>query len=308
MSGFARLVTVARLVARGVAARGEAAAPRVPRRRAWVERAGIEVNPGRLRAYLRATGGEEIAGFHGAGAVVPPLFAATWETALGLELLAALEDPLPLGALVHQESEVIQVRPFRPGDRVRCRVELEKVEPARRGIRLTLATRNWNGGGQLCSQSTSTLLVKTRAPRDPSAVPADATPPAPEPARWDELARWHFGAGAGRRYARASGDYNPIHLWPWTARPFGFRRPILHGYCTAAHVAHALIARRFGGDPAGLRRLRVSFRAPLPLPAAARLLVGDVSGERRFRVVGEEGDGPVFAEGTYAGASSPGAG
>ena len=56
---------------------------------------------------------------------------------------------------------------------------------------------------------------------------AEAQPPADG---WGELARWELPAGAGRRYARVSGDYNPIHLWALTARPFGFRAPILHGY------------------------------------------------------------------------------
>ena len=84
---------------------------------------------------------------------------------------------------------------------------------------------------------------------------------------WAELARWPLPAGAGRRYARVSGDYNPIHLWPWTARPFGFRAPILHGYATAARTAHALIAQRLRGD--ACRPAADAHR--LPRPAAPPL-------------------------------------
>jgi acyl dehydratase len=97
-----------------------------------------------------------------------------------------------------------------------------------------------------------------------------------------------------------SGDYNPIHLWGLTARPFGFPAPILHGYCIAARAAHSLIEHCLGGDPGALRRMRIAFRAPLPLPTTARLLVNDDGPEHWFRVAAP-GEGPVYAEGTYGG-------
>jgi acyl dehydratase len=34
----------------------------------------------------------------------------------------------------------------------------------------------------------------------------------------------------GRRYAAGSGDYNPWHLWPQTAKIFGFRKAIAQGF------------------------------------------------------------------------------
>lgn len=39
-----------------------------------------------------------------------------------------------------------------------------------------------------------------------------------------------------RSYARLSGDYNPIHLFTWSARLFGFEQPIIHGMWTKARV------------------------------------------------------------------------
>ena len=296
-----------RLVARGVANRN--APPRwelsVPRRKVACERAAIAVEPSHLQAYARATAGEGIAAFRGPDAVAPPFFCATWELGQVLEMLAALESPLPLGAMVHAATEMVWARPIRAGEPVRCRVELERVEQTRRGLRLTVLSRSWLGAGQLCCQGTSTFVLHPRAPRD-----ADAR--APEPPRaevappdggWTELARWPLSAGAGRRYARVSGDYNPIHLWPWTARPFGFHAPILHGYATAARVTHALIEQRLGGDPAALRRMRIAFRAPLPLPSTAVLLASDAAADRWFRVAAPD-NGPVYAEGTWGGSSA----
>ncbi|HEX5871097.1 MAG TPA: MaoC/PaaZ C-terminal domain-containing protein [Longimicrobium sp.] len=295
-----------RLAARGVRARGAAPAFDVTssRRKAACERTGIRVDPAHVRDYARATGGDPVPTFFDAPCVTPPFYCATWETALALEMFAGMETPLPLGAVVHVSTEMVWARPLPPGDPVCCRVELDRVERTPRGLKLTVLSRNWMGAGQLCSQGTSVYMVKTRTPADaPAADPSTpwrATGPAPGESGWTELARWPLTAGAGRRYARVSGDYNPIHLWPWTARPFGFRAPILHGYAIAARTAHALIAQRLRGDPAALRRMRIAFRAPLPLPATAVLLIDEAAAEHRFRVAAPDG-ATVFAEGTYGG-------
>jgi acyl dehydratase len=300
---LSRLRSALRLVARGIRSRGsEAEALPVPRRRVAVERDGITLSPGRIEGYARATGGEHVASFRGMEVVAPPVFPATWETELALELFAGLERPLPLGGIVHLSTELLNLRPLHVDDVVRCRVELDRAERARRGMRLTLIARNWDASGRLCSQSTSVFLARAPA-GDPPAADAEGEPEAAPPAsgRWVELVRWSLPAGAGRRYARASGDYNPIHLWGWTARPFGFRQPILHGYCTLARVAHTLVEHRFAGDPTGLRRVRIAFRAPLLLPARVRFVVSEEGEAHWFRVIDTSGDA-VYAEGTYGGA------
>ncbi|KAB8167994.1 hypothetical protein FH609_010710 [Streptomyces sp. 3MP-14] len=74
--------------------------------------------------------------------------------------------------------------------------------------------------------------------------------------------RWALAADLGRAYARVSGDRNPIHLHPLTARPFGFRRPIAHGMWTAARALAALdevLPEAF--------TVNVRFRAPAQLPS-----------------------------------------
>lgn len=301
--GAESLLAMARLAVRGLRPPKTGGAARsAPRRRIAVERRGTVPPPERIDAYLRATDGTRIAAFQGPEGRVPPVYSATWETRAALSLLTQVADSLPsFGGVIHLESETIPLRPFHPGDRVRSRVELERAEETPRGVRLQVASRHWNGADQLCSEGSAVYLVRSRggdgASRGVRGPDREGTPGAPE-ASWEEVARWEVGGGAGRRYARASGDYNPIHLWGWTARVFGYRRPILHGYCIEAMVAHALIEHRLRGDPAALRRLRIAFRAPLLLPARVRLLVGDAGGRRVFRVAPDVGGKP-FAEGDF---------
>jgi len=86
-----------------------------------------------------------------------------------------------------------------------------------------------------------------------------------------EIASYSLGSDAGRRYARLSGDSNPIHLWRWSARLFGLRRPIIHGMHTVSSVEAAL-ARAFGRP---VVRVTAGFRRPIALPATVVVHASD---------------------------------
>jgi acyl dehydratase len=269
-----------------------------PARRLAADRRDMRLDQKRIDRFLDATGGADI-GALGRGGLIPPTYSATWETALALELLAAAGEGIPLAGLIHLESELMQIRPIARDDLVSSRLELEGSESTDRGTTLTLKSRSWNGAGQLCTEGATMLLLRSRQ------RPGARSPRAPEspdqPDLWTELTRWEIAADHGRRYARVSGDYNPIHLWGLTARPFGFERPILQGFCTQALVAHAVIEHALGGDPAALRRLRIAFRAPISLPTTLSLQKR-ASGETaatHFRVVDNE---RVVADGEFLGA------
>lgn len=289
-----------RLVVESLRRRGEnEKRAATPKRKPAVERAGIQVAPARLRGFLEVTRGERTGAGSGAEVPLPPTVASLWETALALELLSVAGVGLPRGGLIHLESEVVPVRPMYAADRFRARVELDRLEAHRRGTLLVLRSRCWNGAGQLAQESEVKLLARSAKPPALSGPRVMEDEGAEAPTVWRTLTELRLPANLGRRYARVSGDYNPIHLWPWSARLLGFHRPILHGACIEAMVAHALIDDRLGGDAGALRRLQIAFRAPLPLPAAVQLQVAE---RRRFRLVDtDRADGRPYAEGCYLG-------
>jgi hypothetical protein len=75
----------------------------------------------------------------------------------------------------------------------------------------------------------------------------------------------------GRRYAGVSGDRNPIHLHPLTARAFGFRTVIAHGMWLAARTLAALEGRLPDSYTAD-----IAFKTPVYVPA--KLAVRTVRG------------------------------
>ena len=269
------------LVLDGMRRRGATAAQAPggsPKRRVAVERSGVAVDPKRLQAFLKVTGGDAIPALVSDGAPLPPTVSSLWETALALELLGAAGIGMPRGGLIHLESESIPIRPMHPSDRFRSRVEMDRVEAHPRGRRLVLKSRCWNAAGQLCGENTVGLLARdaVMASRDMSVErPAGTTASLASTAAWRTVREWSIPGNLGRRYARVSGDFNPIHLWPWSARLMGFRSPVLHGFCIEGIIAHTLVAEVLGGDPGALRRLEIAFRSPLFLPARVRLLVAE---------------------------------
>lgn len=62
---------------------------------------------------------------------------------------------------------------------------------------------------------------------------------------------------------RLSGDFNPLHSDPATARAAGFARPILHGLATFGVVGHGLVKRLCGGIPEALQAMGGRFSAPV---------------------------------------------
>ncbi len=84
---------------------------------------------------------------------------------------------------------------------------------------------------------------------------------------WQAIDTWHLDAASGRQYARLSGDFNPIHLHPLVSRWFGFNKPIIHGMYMAGR-AQAEIERAAGK---AIKRIDVTFKRPVPLPASISL-------------------------------------
>ncbi len=74
---------------------------------------------------------------------------------------------------------------------------------------------------------------------------------------------WQLPGDLGRRYAAVSGDHNPIHLYPLTAKAFGFPRQIAHGMWSLARCLAALENRL----PDSVT-VEASFRKPILLPGS----------------------------------------
>jgi hypothetical protein len=153
--------------------------------------------------------------------------------------------------VVHIANRIVQQRPLLLGEPLTLTARVEGFEPHRRGKTFDLVTEA-RVGGELVWQGFATNLK--RGPGDES-VPKP--PPFAEP---PVTAQWRVADDLGRRYASVSGDRNPIHLHPLTAKALGFPRAIAHGMWTKARCLASLrLPDAFA--------VEVQFKKPILLPS-----------------------------------------
>ena len=99
---------------------------------------------------------------------------------------------------------------------------------------------------------------------------------------------WDLPSNLGRSYAKASGDYNPIHLWPLTAKTMGFKRHIIHGMWTKNRCLGALQPQPM---PSFIE-VDVQFKLPVFLPCKLQLLSEKRGEETLFEVRDKSGNKP----------------
>jgi acyl dehydratase len=84
---------------------------------------------------------------------------------------------------------------------------------------------------------------------------------------------------------RLSGDWNPIHADPKTARKAGFDRPILHGLCTAGIACRAILSSYCGNETGRLKSMSLRFSNPVFPGDTIRLEFYEQGAQIRFRAV-----------------------
>jgi len=235
---------------------------------------------------------------------------ATWLHVLTFPLQAYLmvqrDFPFALPGLVHVRNDMTLHRPVGATEPLRLLVRAENVTPHRRGHLFDMVGSvlvgdelAWSGRSTYLSRRGDARHRDAGRPgaslRDPgrdtdrrgTGSQDGGTPAGQVPGLPAACQQWRLPADLGRRYAAVSGDTNPLHLYPLTARPFGFRRPIIHGMWTHARALAAL-----GGQLGPTYRATVSFTKPILLPAQVGFGVTPAAEGFSFAVLDAAGGRP----------------
>ena len=216
----------------------------------------------RARAYAAATNDPNPV--YLSGALAPPVFAVvpTWDA-----MMVALHDVVPAEdqvAMLHAEQDMHFLQPLVPGQQLSTFAEVYSLRSGRMGTRFTMRVASADASGQPVVEQFATMLIRgVDGVVDGGETPPDhAFPAEARAAKIAEVAA-HVDPDQAVRYAAASGDANPIHVDAAAARAVGLPGVILHGMCTMALCANAVVGAVAGGDPARLRRLAVRFYRPV---------------------------------------------
>ncbi len=152
---------------------------------------------------------------------------------LHMAIMSDRDFPYAALGMVHVENTITARRAIAVGEVLDVSTTVGPARAHAKGALLDFVT-SVTSAGEIVWESTSTYLRR-------------GTPPEGEPVTGlviDDVPvggiEWRLPADLGRTYAGVSGDANPIHLYPWTARALGFQRQIAHGMWTLARSIAAI--------------------------------------------------------------------
>ncbi len=175
-----------------------------------------------------------------------------------MKLLLRDEIPFaPIGS-VHLHNQMEQIRPINLFDEFKLNTAFIGFRQHDKGTLVEL--RSWaETGDQRLWQSSSQYLYRHGQGKS---TQTNKKHTSSNTYHDDTLGEeWCLPSNLGRQYAKVSGDYNPIHLWPITAKLFGFPRAIAHGMWSKARSLSAL-----SHFCQGAMSCEVEFIKPLFLP------------------------------------------
>lgn len=247
---------------------------------------GARVQPAHLAAY---TG---ICGFPSDG-FLPPAYPFVLSVTMQFALLGHSAFPLALMGGVHARNRIFQRRPVGAGETLDfwCGVGPSRV--VKQGLEFEMHTRA-TANGDAAWECVSTYLMRGSRFGEPGPAPSDA--------KFDELdgvnfeTGWNVPYGTGRRYAKITGDFNPIHLHKHTAKLFGFPTDIVHGMWSLGKCAAQLPA------PAAPLRLDAAFKGPVFMGSDVALKARTSETGHRFDLFCGDNPRPVI-NGVYRAAT-----
>ena len=236
----------------------------------------LSFDPENLKAY------REICGFPKTGGLPIP-YPQVSAIDLQMYLLTQPQFPLPLLGLVHLKNRITQERELNPEEAFAVQVAIVGQRPHDKGLEFEIETTYADTGGKIVWRGLTTILYRQKSAEDGKSKKPSSAESA------DGLAEYRsFDApeDIGRRYGKIAGDQNPIHLYPFTAKLFGFPRHIAHGMWSMARCC-ALLQEGLGHPP---HELTTQFRQPLFLPARVALRYGEQGEAFSFKLISRDTD------------------
>ena len=192
------------------------------------------------------------------GAELPPAYLHLVAMPMHMQLFVVKNFPVKVLGLIHLRNTIRVLHPVDQRAPLRLTVHFDTMRLTDFGQEYDFTTR-YEQNGTLVWEEVSTMFARgNTAPKEGSKRPAIERATAPK--RGVDRNAQRRGEH-GWRYARVSGDFNPIHLTARTAQMFGFKQAVAHGMwslgrCLGAAAPHL---------PSGRIQVDTQFKLPVYL-------------------------------------------
>lgn len=188
---------------------------------------------------------------------IPASYIHAYIFPLHTHLLSLPEMPFPLLGLVHFANSIKQIRPLKLGETFSVICKTGNLIAHDKGQAFEMLSYVEVEGSRIW-EDTSIYLHKGK--EGIGKVFEWEQPQLPENCIKES---WSLPQNLGFEFAKASGDFNPIHLHPLSAKLFGFERHIIHGMWNFGKILSIFEKRMTDSF-----EITVSFKVPIFLPAS----------------------------------------
>ncbi|TDM00605.1 MAG: hypothetical protein C4K58_05280 [Flavobacteriaceae bacterium] len=190
-------------------------------------------------------------------------YVTTMSFPLQLQLLVDKAFPHAVLGIIHLKNTVEQFRSFVLEDIARVEVSFNPSKDHSLGTVYVVKTQVFDKNEELLCQvlADNLKIHKKRENKRNSSPRYDAL--------FGEETLWELPSNLGRSYASISKDINPIHLFGFSAKLFGFKRQITHGMYAYNRAFANLEA---SVNPLSAFVFSIDFLKPLYLPGKANFV------------------------------------
>jgi acyl dehydratase len=198
-----------------------------------------------------------------AGTGLPPAFLHTVAMPLHMQLFIAEKFPVKVLGLIHLRNTIRVLKDVNVTAPLHLSVHFDTLRLTDFGQEYDFTTR-YAVDGEVVWEEISTMFARgNTAPKEGAKRPSIER--SMHPASGVATDTLEIAENTGWRYARVSGDFNPIHLTARTAKMFGFKQAVAHGMWSMGRCLGSATPQL----PPGKIQVDTQFKLPVYLPSQA---------------------------------------
>jgi acyl dehydratase len=194
---------------------------------------------------------------------MPPAYLHAVAMPLHMQLFIAQKFPVKVLGLIHLRNSIRVYREVSIDTPLRLTVHFETLRLTDYGQEYDFTTR-FTADGEVVWEEVSTMFARGNAPPKEGAK-RPSIERSNHPASGVKADTLEIAENTGWRYARVSGDFNPIHLTARTAKMFGFKQAVAHGMWSMGRCLGSAAPEL----PTGRIQVDTQFKLPVYLPSQA---------------------------------------
>ncbi len=197
------------------------------------------------------------------GPGLPPAYLHIVAMPMHMQLFVAQQFPVKVLGLIHLRNTIRVLREVELAVPLRLSVHFDTLRVTDFGQEYDFTTR-YEQDGAVVWEEVSTMFARgNTAPKEGSKRPTIERSTHPEAGV--TTTTLDVAENTGWRYARVSGDFNPIHLTARTAKMFGFKQAVAHGMWSLGRCLAAAAPLL----PTGSMQVDTQFKLPVYIPSQA---------------------------------------